>query len=180
MIDPENTETTHPADEVNTAEAENPAPEQAEVQDAPPAAEAPDEWKDRYTRLAAEFDNFRRRTNREKDDLVQNGNVPLLKAIIPLMDDLERALKVAETAQDVEALSKGIQLMHKNLKNTLDKQGVEAFESLHQPFDSSLHEAIASMPAPQDDLKGKVIDEIEKGYRFRDKIIRYARVVTGE
>jgi molecular chaperone GrpE len=173
--------------EVDTqAEAQPTEPQaasQAEAQPAEPqpAPAAPEEdWKDRYTRLAAEFDNFRRRTNKEKDELVQYGNVSLLQAILPVMDDLDRALKAAETAQEVEALRKGLQLVHKNLRNTLEKQGVQLIDSLHQPFDSQLHEAIASMPAAQEELKGKVIEVIEPGYRYREKVIRYAKVITGE
>jgi molecular chaperone GrpE len=182
----QDTDTTqNPAAEELTADA-SPTPEAApqaeaqptEPQAAPPAPE--EDWKDRYTRLAAEFDNFRRRTNKEKDELVQYGNVSLLQAILPVMDDLDRALKAAETAQEVEALRKGLQLVHKNLRNTLDKQGVQQLECLHQPFDSQLHEAIASMPAAQEDLKGKVIEVIEPGYRYREKVIRYAKVITGE
>ncbi|MBX3101863.1 MAG: nucleotide exchange factor GrpE [Bacteroidetes bacterium] len=183
MQDTDTTQTP-PVDENPATEGANQAtaPEQdtAPQETAAPAGESAEEWKDRYTRLAAEFDNFRRRTNKEKDDLVQYGNVPLLQLILPVMDDLDRALKAAETAQDIESLRKGLQLVHKNLRAMLDKQGVQMLESLHQPFDSQVHEAIASMPAAEDSLKGKVIEVIEQGYTYRDKVIRYAKVITGE
>ncbi|MCE3007566.1 MAG: nucleotide exchange factor GrpE [Bacteroidetes bacterium] len=137
------------------------------------------DWQDRYVRLAAEFDNFRRRTNREKEDLLKYGNTQLLKALLPLLDDLDRTLAVAETSEP-EALIKSLKLVHKNLNSTLEKQGVQTIDAMGQVFDTELHEAIASLPAQEAEKKGKVIEVIEKGYRYQERVIRYAKVITGE
>ena len=138
------------------------------------------ESQDRYLRLASEFDNFRKRTVREKDQLVRSTTVDLLRVFLPILDDLERTLKAAEQTDNLEALQKGVRLVHKNVRNALDKQGVRPYDALGQPFDSDLHEAIAQMPAAEDDLKGKVVEEVEKGYTYREQVIRYAKVIIGE
>ena len=145
----------------------------------PPVQEDID-WQDRYIRLAAEFDNFKKRTNKEKDNLVRFGNELLLKAILPIMDDLERALKVAETSENIDALKQGILLVHKNFQKTLENQNIQVVETVGKPFDSEKHEAIASIPSSEEIPKGNIIEEVEKGYVFHEKVIRYSKVIIAE
>ncbi len=134
---------------------------------------------DKYIRLYSEFDNFRRRTAKEKIDLMNNGAADFFKMMLPVVDDFERALKSINEASDVEALKQGVDLIYNKFKNTLTAKGLKEMESKEQVFDADLHEAITQIPAPSEDLKGKVIDELEKGYYLNDKVIRYAKVVVG-
>ncbi len=145
-----------------------------------PAAEAGDTWKEQYTRLMAEFDNYRKRTTREKETLIRTANEQLILALLPTLDDVDRALKVAETSDNLDRLREGIQLIHKKLNSALERQGVAAIPALGQPFDPDHHESIASLPVEDEAQKGVVIDEVERGYRYHGKVIRFARVVTGE
>ncbi|GAB3919720.1 nucleotide exchange factor GrpE [Larkinella terrae] len=135
--------------------------------------------KDKYLRLYADFENFRRRTAKEKIDLISNANEGLLVALLPVLDDFERALKAAETASDVEALRAGVKLIFNKFYKVLESKGVKPMESVGQVFNPDLHEAITQFPAPSDDLKGKIIDETEKGYHLNDKVIRFAKVILG-
>ncbi|GAB3257499.1 nucleotide exchange factor GrpE [Larkinella harenae] len=135
--------------------------------------------KDKYLRLYADFENFRRRTAKEKVDLISNANEGLLQALLPVLDDFERALKSAETTSDVEALKEGVKLIFNKFYKVLEVKGVKSMESVGQVFNPDLHEAITQFPAPSDDLKGKVIDETEKGYFLNDKVIRFAKVILG-
>lgn len=135
--------------------------------------------KDKYLRLYADFENFRRRTAKEKIDLISNANEGLLVALLPVLDDFERALKAAETASDVEALKAGVKLIFNKFYKVLESKGVKPMESVGQVFNPDLHEAITQFPAPSDDLKGKIIDETEKGYQLNDKVIRFAKVILG-
>jgi molecular chaperone GrpE len=134
---------------------------------------------DKYIRLYSEFDNFRRRTAKEKIDLMNNGAADFFKMMLPVVDDFERALKSINDASDVDALKQGVDLIYTKFKNTLTAKGLKEMESKEQPFDADLHEAITQIPAPTADLKGKVVDELEKGYYLNDKVIRYAKVVVG-
>ncbi|MDX2063295.1 MAG: nucleotide exchange factor GrpE [Bacteroidia bacterium] len=145
-----------------------------------PVAEAGDTWKEQYTRLMAEFDNYRKRTTREKETLIRTANEQLILALLPTLDDVDRALKVAETSDNLDRLREGIQLIHKKLNSALERQGVAAIPALGQPFDPDHHESIASLPVEDEAQKGIVIDEVERGYRYHGKVIRFARVVTGE
>ncbi|MGV3557033.1 nucleotide exchange factor GrpE [Larkinella arboricola] len=135
--------------------------------------------KDKYLRLYADFENFRRRTAKEKVDLISNANEGLLVKLLPVLDDFERALKSAETSSDAEALKEGVQLIYNKFYKVLESKGVKSMESVGQAFNPDLHEAITQFPAPSDDLKGKVIDETEKGYFLNDKVIRFAKVILG-
>lgn len=135
--------------------------------------------KDKYVRLYADFENFRRRTAKEKIDLISNANEGLLVALLPVLDDFERALKSAETTSDVNALKEGVQLIFNKFYKVLESKGVKSMESVGQVFNPDLHEAITQFPAPSDDLKGKVIDETEKGYLLNEKVIRFAKVILG-
>ncbi|HEY1040539.1 MAG TPA: nucleotide exchange factor GrpE [Bacteroidia bacterium] len=137
------------------------------------------EANDKYLRLFSEFDNFRKRTSKEKIDLMKTSGEEFFKAFLPVIDDFERAMKANENATDVKALAEGVQLIYNKFKSTLKQKGLEEMEAIGKPFDADLMEAITSIPAPSDDMKGKVIDEIEKGYSLNGKVIRFSKVVTG-
>lgn len=136
------------------------------------------EAKDKYLRLYADFENFRRRTSKEKIEMIQNASEGLLKELIPIVDDFERANKSFETVTEVEPMKEGIALIFNKLQKTLASKGVKAIEAKGQDFDVELHECITQFAAG-DENKGKVIDEIEKGYYLNEKVIRYAKVVVG-
>jgi molecular chaperone GrpE len=134
---------------------------------------------DKYLRLYAEYDNFRRRTIKEREDARKMEGKDLITGLLPVLDDFERALKATENATEVAPVREGVILIQNKLKNALTQKGLLAMESIGQPFDADLHEAITNIPAPTDDLKGKVIDEMEKGYYLNDKVIRFAKVIVG-
>ena len=136
------------------------------------------EAKDKYLRLYAEFENFRRRTAKEKIETIQNASEGLIKELIPVIDDFERANKSFESVTEIEPLKEGISLIFNKLQKTLATKGLKPMESKDQDFDVELHECITQFAAG-DDKKGKVIDEVEKGYFLNDKVIRYAKVVVG-
>jgi|SRR5687768_7660059 len=142
------------------------------------AEEELSEMKDKYLRLYSEFDNFRRRTSKERQDLMKTANQEMMAALLPVMDDLERAKQATEKATDVNAVKEGLDLVFNKLANVLQQKGLKAMEATGQPFDADLHEAITQIPAG-DDMKGKVVDEVEKGYYLNDKVIRFAKVVIG-
>lgn len=137
------------------------------------------EKDDKYLRLYAEFDNYKRRTSAERMELFKTAGQEIMLAMIPVLDDFERALKAMETATDVASVKEGIELVSAKFKNTLVHKGLKPMESIGQPFNADLHEAITNIPAPTEDMKDKVIDEVEKGYYLGDKVIRYAKVVVG-
>lgn len=139
-----------------------------------------DELNDRYLRLYSEFDNFRKRTAKEKVELIQAGGEDVVKSILPILDDFERAIKFNGETTDIKVVNDGVSLIFNKLKATLNQKGLEEMKSLGEPFNSDIHEAITSAPAPSEDLKGKVIDELEKGYTLKGKIIRFAKVITGQ
>ncbi|MDE6452116.1 MAG: nucleotide exchange factor GrpE [Odoribacter sp.] len=135
---------------------------------------------DKYLRLSAEFDNYRKRTLKEKMELVKSAGEKVLSGILPVMDNFERALKSMEMAEDVPALREGVELIYSNFKDFLLQNGVKEMECLHADFDPELQEAVTKIPAPAEDLKGKVVDCIQKGYTLNDKVIRFPKVVVGE
>lgn len=138
------------------------------------------EQKDAYLRLYADFENFRRRTAKEKIEFLEQANAKLLVEILPVFDDFERALKSFDNPDlQINAAREGIQLIYQKFQKFLEKQGLVAMESNEQDFDPDKHEAIAQVPAPSEDLKGKVIDTVEKGYFLGEKVVRFAKVVTG-
>ncbi len=137
------------------------------------------EKDDKYLRLYAEFENYKRRTTTERIELFKTAGQEIMLAMIPVLDDFERALKAMETASDVTSVKEGIELVSHKFKNTLVSKGLKPMESIGQPFNADLHEAITNIPAPTEDMKDKVIDEVEKGYYLGDKVIRYAKVVVG-
>lgn len=137
------------------------------------------EMKDKYLRLFAEFDNYKRRTAKERVETLQTANKELMVALLPILDDFDRTNKSLETAENVEAVKEGVALVNHKLWRTLEQKGLKPLETKGTVFDSELHEAVTQIPAPSEDLKGKVVDELEKGYLLNDKIIRYAKVVIG-
>jgi molecular chaperone GrpE len=137
------------------------------------------DYDDRYKRLFAEFDNFRRRTAKERLELIAGANADLLRDLLPVVDDMDRALKVLETSTDENAFAEGIKLVHNKLHQTLQRKGMKVFEAKGQPFDPDRHEAITQIPAPTDELKGCVVDEIETGYLLGERVLRFAKVVVG-
>lgn len=137
------------------------------------------ELNDKYLRLYSEFDNYRKRTIKEKAEIIRSAGEEVFKAIIPTIDDFERAIKANETVADVESIKEGMVLIYNKFKSACVSKGLEAMDSLNKPFDADVMEAITHIPSPNDEMKGKVIDEIEKGYKLGEKVIRFAKVVVG-
>lgn len=135
--------------------------------------------EDKYLRLFSEFDNFRKRTQKEKAELISATKADVFKLILPILDDFDRALKSITNASDVESLKEGVELIHSKILQTLKSKGLESMDILHQEFNADEHEAITNIPAPNEDLKGKIVDVVETGYKLNDKIIRYPKVVVG-
>ncbi|MFO7616935.1 MAG: nucleotide exchange factor GrpE [Bacteroidales bacterium] len=138
------------------------------------------ELNDRYLRLSAEFDNYRKRTLKEKMELTRSGGEKVLSNLLPVVDNLERALQSVRLSSDVEAIKAGIELIYQNFIEFLKQNGIQEIECQNQEFDSEVHEAITKIPAPEPELKGKVVDVIQKGYYLHDRVIRFARVVVGD
>ena len=136
--------------------------------------------KDKNLRLMAEFDNFRRRSAKEKIDLIKNAGEDLLVRILPLVDDFERAMKAMENSGDVKAVKEGIDLIYSKFLSFLKDNGVTTIPTEDEPFNTDLHEAVTTFPAPSEELKGKIIDCLTKGYTLNEKVIRFAKVVVGE
>ena len=136
--------------------------------------------KDKYLRLYSEFENFRRRTTKERLEWMQTASKDVILNVLPIIDDMERALKSMETANDISKTAiEGMELIYKKLYSIMEKTGLKPMNAQGQPFDPELHEAITQFPAPTPDLVGKVVDEVEKGYLLHDKVIRFAKVVVG-
>lgn len=173
-VQDENGEETTEKEEVALTEEEKLAQElekaNAEIED----------QKDKYLRLSAEFDNYRKRTMKEKAELILNGGEKSISSILPIVDDFERALKNMETATDVAAVKEGVELIYNKFMTVLDQNGVKVIETKEQPLDTDYHEAIAVIPAPDEALKGKILDCVQTGYTLNDKVIRHAKVVVGE
>ena len=139
-----------------------------------------EEQKDKYLRLSAEFDNYRKRTMKEKAELILNGGEKSISSILPVIDDFERDIKTMETAKDVKAVKEGVELIYNKFMATLAQNGVKVIETKDQPLDTDYHEAIAVIPAPSEEQKGKILDCVQTGYTLNDKVIRHAKVVVGE
>ena len=139
-----------------------------------------DEISDKHLRLQAEFDNFRRRTIKEKADLIKSGGESVLVSILPVIDDFERALDSLKDVADDDAGKQGTLLIYNKFKEFLKQNNVKEIEAKNQVFDVDLHEAITKIPSPDESLKGKVVDVVQKGYLLNDKVIRFAKVVIGE
>lgn len=167
-----NTEDTHEVNEAGTETGKN--------SDGSDPAQALAEANDKYLRLYSEFDNYRRRTARERLDLINSASKDLISELLPVLDDFERALKSIRDAGMEESLAKGVELIQHKLINILEQKGLKHFESAELDFDPDFHEAVTRIPAPKPELSGKVVDVLEKGYTLHDKVLRYAKVVVGE
>lgn len=137
------------------------------------------EQKDKYLRLMAEFDNFRRRTAKERLELIQTAGKDVIVSLLDVLDDVDRAEKQMAASDDIAVQKEGIQLVFNKIRSTVQAKGVKALESINTDFDVEKHEAITEIPAPTEALKGKVLDEVQKGYYLNDKLIRFAKVVVG-
>lgn len=137
------------------------------------------ELNDKYLRLYSEFDNFRKRTLREKIDLSRTASEEVIKDLLPVLDDFDRAMASMQTTEQIEAVKEGVQLIHSKMRAIFTSKGLQEIKSIGEEFNTDFHEAITSIPAPSDELKNKVVDEIQKGYMLNDKVIRFSKVVTG-
>ena len=139
-----------------------------------------EEQKDKYLRLSAEFDNYRKRTLKEKAELIKNGGEKTLTAILPVLDDFERALKNMEASEETKAMKEGVELIFSKFQKILGQEGLQKIETEGQAFDTDFHEAIALIPAPSEDLKGKILDCVQTGYMLNEKVIRHAKVAVAQ
>lgn len=138
------------------------------------------ELEDKYLRTVAEFDNYRKRVLKEKTELILNGGARVAEAVLPVLDDMERAIVNGEKTDDLQVLREGMELIHAKFVKTLESQGVKKIETENADFDTDVHEAVAMVPGMGDDKKGKVIDCIQAGYKINDKVIRHAKVAVGQ
>ena len=175
-------ETTSENQDTTTEEqiTETVAEETVEAISEPTQEEKYAELNDKFLRLYSEFDNYRKRTNKEKLELISTASSGVIKDLVAVLDDFERAITNNETVEDTAALKEGFNLIHNKLKGILETKGLKPMISKGEVFDSELHEAIANIPAPTEELKGKIVDDVEKGYYIHDKVIRYAKVVVGQ
>ncbi|MFB6305633.1 MAG: nucleotide exchange factor GrpE, partial [Flavobacteriales bacterium] len=139
---------------------------------------------DKYLRLFSEFDNYKKRTNKEKQDIIKNAGADIIRELLPVLDDFDRALESNELTDEddeqVKKIKEGYKLIYQKFKNTLEQRGVKEMKAEGEEFDSELHEAMTKMPAPSKDMKGKVVEVAQKGYYLNDKVLRHAKVVVGE
>lgn len=136
--------------------------------------------QDKYLRLAADFDNYRKRMLKERMELIKTAGEDVLVSFLPILDDVERAMKSIRESQDLEAVKTGVELIYSKLKDFLTQKGIKEIDALHQPFNTDLHEAITQIPVDDQEKKGKVVDVVQKGYTLHDKIVRFPKVVVGE
>ena len=136
--------------------------------------------KDKYLRQAAEFDNYRKRVLKEKSELIQNGGESVISSLLPIIDDFERALQNMKKSDDTAALKEGVELIYQKFMKTLESNGLKTIETKEADFNTDSHEAVAMIPAPNDESKGKVVDCVQKGYKLNDKVIRHAKVAVGQ
>ena len=167
--------------EVNELPVEETATDTTVENPAEPTAEqVTAEWKDKYMRLTADFDNFRKQKNRERMELLSNASRDVISGLLPLLDVFELAMKANETSEDMTAVKEGFSLIYGKLVGELEKKGLKPMESNGLPFNVDFHEAITEFPAPTEEQKNTVIDTMEKGYLLNDNVIRYAKVVVGK
>ncbi len=138
------------------------------------------ELNDKYIRLFSEFDNFRKRTAKEKIELRMTAGGDVIKELLPILDDFDRAAKFNTDSDDIEAIKEGFNLIHNKIDKNLEAKGLKQMDALGKTFDVNFHEALTQIPAPSEDMKGKVVDVIEKGYLLNDKVLRFAKVVVGQ
>ena len=171
--DTNNDEANEPQEQPQAAEEDNSTEEKKITQQL-------EELKDKYLRTVAEFDNFKRRTLKEKTELILNGGEKAITAILPIIDDMERAIENAHKQECVDAVEEGWELIYKKLLSTLEGMGVKKIEVENKDFDVDFHEAVAMVPGMGDDKKGKIIDCVQTGYTLNDKVIRHAKVAVGQ
>lgn len=183
----ENPEDAVVMDDVNPTPADNEAAAEEVVEGAVSLEEENEKLKaslekekKEYLFLMAEFDNFRKRTLKEKSELIKNAAESAFKGLLPIVDDFERALKATESAEDVAAVREGMELIYKKLKKYLEQNGVKEMDPEDREFDADKHEAISAVPVPDESQKGKILDTVEKGYTINDKVLRHAKVVVGQ
>ena len=163
------------------AENKNPETEEKNVEkELEDVQEQLEQQKDKFLRLSAEFDNYRKRTMKEKAELILNGGEKTISSILPILDDFERALQNMEKATDVNAIKEGVEIIYNKFIKVLKENGVKVIETKGQPLNTDFHEAIAVIPAPEEAQKGKILDCVQNGYTLNDKVIRHAKVVVGE
>lgn len=174
-------------DDVNPTEASNEAAEEEAVEEAVMLADENatlraelEKEKKEYLFLMAEFDNFRKRTLKEKSELIKNAGESAFKGLLPIVDDFERALKATENADEASSLREGMELIYKKLKKYMEQNGVKEMDPEDRTFDADRHDAISAVPVPDESQKGKILDTVEKGYMINDKVLRHAKVVVGQ
>ncbi|MBR8534834.1 nucleotide exchange factor GrpE [Carboxylicivirga sediminis] len=166
--------------EANDVKKEEQVDEKAEQSEEAAIADKLSEVNDKYLRLSAEYDNYRRRTLKEKMELTKTAGESILLALLPVIDDFDRAMAHIDDAKDVESLKEGIKLIQTKFNDFLGQQGMKEIEAKDKAFDTDIHEAVTKIPAPSEEMKGKVIDCIEKGYTLHEKVVRFSKVVVGE
>ena len=179
----DNTATEEAEEKQDTEAEENAADTDKENEEKDPLAEALKEieiLKDKYLRSVAEFDNYRKRTLKEKTELILNGSEKAVQAFLPIIDDMERAIENAEKTDDIEVIREGMKLIHQKANKTMESLGVKEIKTEDADFDTDYHEAVAMVPGMGDDKKGKVLDCVQKGYTLNDKVIRHAKVAVGQ
>ena len=179
-VNSETQETVIENDNLEATSQEEEEQKEEEITSEPSAEDKIVELNDKYLRLYSEFDNYRKRTNKEKLDLITNASSSVIKDMIVILDDFDRAIKNNETSEDINGVKEGFVLIQTKLKGILESKGLKPMVCKGETFDSELHEAIANMPASTDELKNKIIEDVEKGYFLNEKVIRYAKVVVGQ
>lgn len=159
---------------------EEPTVEEKQAKELAEAKQTIDDLKDKYLRLSAEFDNYRKRTMKEKAELIKNGGEKTISAILPVLDDMERALQNMDKWNDVKAIHEGVELIYQKFQKVLSQQGLEKMSPVGESFDTDFHEAVALVPAPSEEEKGKVLDCVQTGYKLNEKVIRHAKVVVAQ
>ncbi len=167
------------AEETKNQKENDPQEEDQITNEVEEIQKALEDMKDKYLRLSAEFDNFRKRTMKEKAELILNGGEKTIVSVLPILDDMERALSTMEKAEDVVAVKEGVDLIYQKFLKVLAQNGVKPIETDGKALDTDYHEAIALVPSPSEEKKGKIIDCVQKGYQLNDKVIRHAKVVVG-
>lgn len=176
----EQTEAQAQNDQHTEEESEELTSEQKLEKELEEAKKTIEEQKDKYLRLSAEFDNYRKRTMKEKAELIKNGGEKAISAILPILDDLERALQNMQKADNVQSMYEGLDLIFQKFHKVLAQEGLQKMEPVGETFDTDYHEAIALVPAPDEAQKGKVLDCVQTGYKLNDKVIRHAKVVVAQ
>lgn len=166
--------------ELNDLVTDEQVVEEVEEPKEPTVEDKFNELNDKYMRIHAEFDNYRKRTNKEKVDIITTANAGMMRDLLSVMDDLHRAKVNNETADDIDSVKEGFNLIFNKLNSVLEAKGLTEMKAEGEVFDSEIHEALANVPAPSKKMKGKVIEAVEKGYYLNDKVIRYAKVVVGQ